>query len=190
MDPAEGRYTRPRSIRLYGVAAPIRGEGGIMPQWRRVAPGDVPLHCVVRFPAQWINASRLEWALRNSCGPVDPKSFEASFEFPSGCKVMVDAAIRLLSLVNQLASTTRRVRLNFEEGETGTMGYLNRTGFFDHLADAVEVLPSRPRLLGGRIASGRQRGAGRDRAHQQGRARRGPADASDGCADAVLSYAR
>ena len=29
---------------------------------------------------------------------------------------MVDAAIRLLSLANQLASTTRRVRLNFEEG--------------------------------------------------------------------------
>jgi len=57
---------------------------------------------------------------------------------------MVDTAIRLLSLVNQLASTTRRVRLNFEEGETGTMGYLNRMGFFDCLADAVEVLPSRP----------------------------------------------
>jgi hypothetical protein len=49
-----------------------------------------------------------------------------------------------LSLVNQLASTTRRVRLNFEEGEAGTMGYLNRMGFFDYLADVVEVLPSRP----------------------------------------------
>lgn len=57
---------------------------------------------------------------------------------------MVDAAIRLLSLVNQLASTTRRVRLDFEEGESGTMGYLNRMGFFDHLAPEVEVLPARP----------------------------------------------
>ena len=102
------------------------------------------MHCVVRFPAQWINASRFEWALRNSCGPHDANTFEITFEFPSGCKVMVDAAIRLLSLVNQLASTTRRVQLNFEEGEAGTMGYLNRMGFFDHLADAVEVFPSRP----------------------------------------------
>ena len=28
--------------------------------------------------------------------------------------------------------------------EAGTMGYLNRMGFFDFLADGVEVLPSRP----------------------------------------------
>ena len=46
---------------------------------------------------------------------------------------MVDGAIRLLSLANQLAATTRRIHLDFEEGETGTMGYLNRMGFFDHL---------------------------------------------------------
>lgn len=98
----------------------------------------------MRFPAQWINASRFERALRNSCGPHDPNTFEVTFEFPSGCKIMVDAAIRVLSLVNQLASTTRRVHLNFEEGEAGTMGYLNRMGFFDYLADGVEVLPSRP----------------------------------------------
>ena len=102
------------------------------------------MHCVVQFPAQWVNASQFEWALRNSCGPHDQGAFEVAFEFPAGCKVMVDAAIRLPSLVNQLASTTRRVRLNFDEGEAGTMGYLNRMGFFDHLADHVEVLPSRP----------------------------------------------
>jgi hypothetical protein len=102
------------------------------------------LHCVVCFPAQWVNASQFEWALRNSCGPHDPNTFEVSFEFPSGCKVMVDTGIRLLSLVNQLASTTLRVRRDFVEGEAGTMGYLNRMGFFDYLADIVEVLPSRP----------------------------------------------
>lgn len=102
------------------------------------------VHCVVRFSAQWINASRFEWALRNSCGPHEQGTYEVTFEFPSGCKVMVDAAIRLLSLVNQLASTTRRVRLDFEEGEAGTMGYLNRMGFFDHLFDSVEVRPHRP----------------------------------------------
>jgi hypothetical protein len=67
------------------------------------------LHCVVLFPAQWVNASQFEWALRNSCGPHDRGAFEVTFEFPAGCKVMVDAAIRLLSLVNQLVSTKRRV---------------------------------------------------------------------------------
>jgi len=57
---------------------------------------------------------------------------------------MVDAAIRLLSLANQLASTTRHVQLDFEEGEAGTMGYLNRMGFFDQLDPQVVVLPNRP----------------------------------------------
>src|ERR1700680_755409 len=52
--------------------------------------------------------------------------------------------MRLLSLANQIASTSRRVRLNFEEGGAGTMGYLNRMGFFDHLHSDIEVTPSRP----------------------------------------------
>lgn len=57
---------------------------------------------------------------------------------------MVDSAVRLLSLANQLSASTRRVRLTFDEGEDGTMGYLNRMGFFDQLAEEIEVEPSRP----------------------------------------------
>jgi hypothetical protein len=110
--------------------------------------------CIVSFPAQWVNASRFETALRSSCGPHDAGTFEVTFEFPTNCKVMVDAAIRLLSLANQLAFATRRVRLHFEEGEAGTMGYLNRMGFFDHLRADVEVLPARPAYSGAEIHRG------------------------------------
>jgi hypothetical protein len=110
-----------------------------------------PLHCVVRFPTNWVNASLFDWALRNSCGPHDSSAFETTFEFPTGCKIMIEAAVRLLSLVNQLALTTRRVHLNFEDGADGTMGYLNRMGFFDHLADSVEVRPSRPAYSGAKF---------------------------------------
>ncbi len=102
------------------------------------------MNCAVRFPGQWIGVSKFETVLRRSCGPHDPNTYEVAFEFPEGCKIMVDSAIRLLSLANQLASSTKRVRLDFEEGEAGTMGYLNRMGFFDHLADEVEVFPERP----------------------------------------------
>ena len=102
------------------------------------------MNCVVHFPGQWINLSKFETALRRSCGPHDPDNYEVTFEFPEGCKIMVDPAIRLLSLVNQLASATKRVRLDFEEGDAGTMGYLDRMGFFDHLAPEVTVLPERP----------------------------------------------
>lgn len=105
---------------------------------------DRTLQYVVRFPAQWVDASSFERAFRNSCGSNSGDMFGVTFEFPVGCKVMVDTAIRLLSLANQLAFTTQRVRLDFAEGETGTMGYLNRMGFFDHLRPDVEVLPARP----------------------------------------------
>lgn len=102
------------------------------------------MQCVVRFPPAWVDISKFERALLNSCGPHDRNSYGVIFDFPVGCKVMVDTATRLLSLANQLASTTRSVCLNFEEGEAGTMGYLNRMGFFDHLSDDVEVLPAWP----------------------------------------------
>ncbi len=67
---------------------------------------------------------------------------------------MVDGAIRLLSLANQLVDSTRRVHMNFEEAEAGTMGYLNRMGFFDHLAEQVEVAPARPEYSGAELHRG------------------------------------
>jgi hypothetical protein len=100
--------------------------------------------CAVHFLAKWVDAGWFETALRDSCGLHDTRTREVVFHFPVGCKVMIDGAIRLLSLANQLALTTRRVRLDFQEGEAGTMGYLNRMGFFDHLDGKIDVLPSRP----------------------------------------------
>ena len=76
----------------------------------------------MNFPAQWVDASKFEAALSDSGGPHGSTAFAATFHFPTNCKVMVDAAIRLLSLANQLASTTRHVQLDFEEGEGGTHG--------------------------------------------------------------------
>lgn len=102
------------------------------------------MQCVVRFPATWVDASDFEAALRTSCGPHDPDSYDTVFEIPAGCKIMIDGAIRLLSLANQLASTTRRTRFRFEEDEVGTMGYLNRMGFFDCLDPRIDIEPERP----------------------------------------------
>jgi hypothetical protein len=41
---------------------------------------------------------------------------------------MIDSAVRILSLANQLDLCTRRVRLAVVEGERGAPGYLNRMG--------------------------------------------------------------
>lgn len=67
---------------------------------------------------------------------------------------MVDTAVRLLSLLNQLDFRMRRVCLNFEEGEAGTMGYLDRMGFFDNLSKDIDVLPIRPAISGVKLYGG------------------------------------
>jgi hypothetical protein len=107
------------------------------------------------FPADWIDATRLEKTLQTSGGAHETASTdEIHFRFPVGCKIMIDAAVRLLSLFNQLDFCTRRVRLIFDEGEDGTMGYLNRMGFFDHLTRNVEIDPARPYLSNAELYSG------------------------------------
>lgn len=110
--------------------------------------------CQVNFPSGWINASTLEDALRGNREPHDKDSYETRFLFPVGCKIMVDAGVRLLSLSNQLDHCSRRVILEFEEGESGTMGYLDRMGFFDHLSTNVEVFPKRPAVSSASLYSG------------------------------------
>jgi hypothetical protein len=57
---------------------------------------------------------------------------------------MVDAALRLLSLANQLAHNARQVRLEFGSDTSDLVNYLNRMGFFDCLSRRVEVDPCRP----------------------------------------------
>lgn len=96
------------------------------------------------FPATWVDNSALESTLRQSGDPHKLEGCEMIFVFPSGCKVMIDAAVRVLSLINQLDHCAHLVRLEFEEGQDGAMGYLNRMGFFDHLSPRIIVLPCRP----------------------------------------------
>ncbi len=115
------------------------------------------MHCTVEFPAMWIDGNRFEDALKQSSGPHEKETFEVTFRIPSDCKIMVDGAIRLLSLVNQLVFSKRRVHLCFDEGEAGTMGYLNRMGFFDHLPEDVEVLPRRPSFSSAQLHHGSNR---------------------------------
>jgi hypothetical protein len=98
----------------------------------------------IRFPARWIDASTLEQILLNGPSPFSSSSPEVHFHIPSKCSLMTDAAVRLLSLLNQLDSTTRRVVVHFEGGKHGVLAYLERIGFFQALAANVTVMPKRP----------------------------------------------
>lgn len=103
------------------------------------------MDCHIEFPKSWITSSKFEDALKKAPGLSAAGGGSVLFRFPIGCKLMIDVAIRLLSLINQLAASTRRVRLQFDD-EAEAMQYLNRMGFFDELNRHVEVVPERPAL--------------------------------------------
>jgi hypothetical protein len=106
----------------------------------------------IEFPRGWTNAAKLENILLASPGPHECPA--VTFRFHSESKLRIDAIVRLLSLLNQLDFCTRRVILAFDEGMEGVMGYLNRMGFFDHLAPGIEVSPERPAYSGAALYAG------------------------------------
>lgn len=113
---------------------------------------------VIQLPAHWTNASSLEDVLRSSVSAHESTSPDVRFRIPRGCQLMTDAAVRLLSLFNQLDHATRRVVVEFEEDESGVLGYLGRAGFFESLSPSVEVLPRRPMFSAARRYRGRNPG--------------------------------
>jgi len=70
------------------------------------------------------------------------------------CKILIDAAVILLSFLNQQASIGRKIVIDFESEDSGVMGYFNRMGFFDHLHKKIKVLPARPLVSGAAIYRG------------------------------------
>ena len=99
------------------------------------------MKATIRLPSRWVSAPSLDESLKYQTAIHGPGVLEVELVFPSGCKVMVDAGTRLLSLVNQAAHAAKRVQLVFEEGTSGTMGYLQRMGFFEFLDPSVRVQP-------------------------------------------------
>jgi hypothetical protein len=106
----------------------------------------------IEFPTGWTNAPKLEKILFASPGPHTCS--EVTFRFCNDSKLMIDAIVRLLSLLNQLDCCARRVIVTFDDGMDGVMGYLNRMGFFDHLASGVQVIPERPSYSGAALYGG------------------------------------
>lgn len=98
----------------------------------------------LRLPSSWVNASSLEHALARTGEPHADVFTSVRCTLPVGCKVMIDAGTRMLSLANQLASGGKQVTLEFEEGIGGVMGYLDRLSFFDLLDRRISVVPDPP----------------------------------------------
>ena len=105
--------------------------------------------------SRWVDAAALELALCESPGSHESRDPDTEIVVPWGSKAMIDAAVRLLSLANQLDHAMKAVCLTFEEGEVGTMGYLNRMGFFDNVSKRVAVKPDWLQYSGAEGTAGR-----------------------------------
>jgi len=92
----------------------------------------------------WVGCKSFEQALAVSGSPLDFECSVVEFVLPVGCKLMVDAAARVLALCNQLVFVGKSVAIDLSAC-TDTRTYLNRLGFFDHLNMSVQVIPKRPR---------------------------------------------
>ena len=110
----------------------------------------------ISLPACWIDADHFE----RSFSPLDDECTHLTIVFPQKCSVMVDASLRMLSLVNQFSLANKSVDLCFCEYESGAMGYLNRIGFFDllHAEGKIKVFPSKPDYSAAKIYAGNNSG--------------------------------
>lgn len=108
----------------------------------------------IQFPARWVDGLLFEQTLRKFANPHRTHKSAVRFCFPIGSKIMIDAGVRLLCFANQLRNIGKTVVLNFEEGEAGTLGYLDRMGFIDLLHPDVFVLPHRPAVSGAELYRG------------------------------------
>jgi len=101
--------------------------------------------CIALLPDQWVAADQFEYALQAAWKRfTSPQCSRVIFHFPPSCKIMVDAAVRLLSLANQLIAKGTAVTFTFDGENHDAMQYLHRANFFTVLAKQVQVTPRRP----------------------------------------------
>ena len=91
----------------------------------------------------WLDAKDVERLLRGVGSPLDSDCDRVLFCLKKNTRMMLEALARLLALCNQLSHAGKTVILDFNEAR-GTLTYLDRLGFFDHLSAPIHVLPKRP----------------------------------------------
>lgn len=111
--------------------------------------------CNLTFPKSWISAINLDEVLSaEKIKPHDRRAKQIIFIFQNETKVLIDAAVQLLSLANQLIKQKKKVKIVFEGENNDAMGYLNRIGFFEELSKKVKVEPNRPSVPLSKIYKG------------------------------------
>ncbi len=105
----------------------------------------------ISFPEDvWIGGDKLEGILWKAKEAIQGKE-SVCFEILPGSKILIDAAVIFLSLINQLSAEGKLVTIDFQNEDSEVMGYFNRMGFFDHIAPHVTILPAKPLFSGAQL---------------------------------------
>lgn len=91
----------------------------------------------------WLTCDGFEQSYSKVGNLVDAEASNIVIKLPKGFRVLLIAGARLISLANYLNHLGKNITLDFELCR-GSMGYLDRLGFFDHIKKDIEILPSRP----------------------------------------------
>lgn len=94
---------------------------------------------------KWVNSDSFETSLQKVGSPMDLDCKSIVFVIPEECKILLDAAARLLALCNQLAWSNKNVIIDFS-GCHSTLTYFDRIGFLSHLDKKITVLPEKPEV--------------------------------------------
>ncbi len=109
-------------------------------RWSLVPPSEVEIEFE---PDKWVDCESFEICIKRYGSPLDLECASVVFVVPEECKILLNAAARLLALCNQLVSKRKTVTIDFSDFPS-TLDYFNRIGFLDHLDNRVGVLPERP----------------------------------------------
>ncbi|MCU4676200.1 ATP-binding protein [Catenovulum sp. 2E275] len=91
----------------------------------------------------WLTCEGFEQSYSEIGNLVNAQESNIVIQLPKGFKILLIAGARLISLANYLNHIDKNVTLDFELCK-GSMSYLDRLGFFDHIHCDIKILPNRP----------------------------------------------
>jgi len=112
----------------------------------------------ITFPEKiWIGGDKLEGILFGAKAAIQGDD-SICFEILPGSKILIDAAVIFLSLINQLSAEGKSITIDFQDEVSEVMGYFNRMGFFDHIDSHITILPAKPLFSGAQLFNKTNRG--------------------------------
>lgn len=101
----------------------------------------------------WVSSEEFELSLSSVGCLFSSQCENIEFIVTNECKILLDAASRLLALCNQLVKRNKKITINFLHCDS-TRTYFDRIGFMQQLDSNVIVIPERPTVSAATIYKG------------------------------------